>query len=328
MTRIFMAATIGLIPLLFACKAEDPEDTNDPVVEIDEMEEMTAYMAENDLDLPNMLDAWIKNPQDVFDAGVENFFIVDIRTADMYTPELNDFEEGHIAGAHNVPLADVVDYVQTNNTEDLPVLVVCYTGNTAGHAAMALRLSGDEAYVLKWGMSGWHSDFDLWTPNLKSQINDYTGAWDTEASMVMGTYDLPVLETGFETGEEILEARIDAALAEFHKIPAADVLSSPDDYFVVNYWAQTDWDHYGHIAGAAIVPPGDLTLDTLDMLDPDADLVVYCWTGQTSSMVTAWLNVMGYPANSLLFGTNTMIYDTLESHKFPGALDLNYVKDL
>jgi rhodanese-related sulfurtransferase len=40
-----------------------------------------------------------------------------------------------------------------------PILVVCYTGQSAGHAVVALRLSGySDAKVLKWGMSGWRSD--------------------------------------------------------------------------------------------------------------------------------------------------------------------------
>ena len=39
-------------------------------------------------------------------------------------------------------------------------------------------------------------------------------------------------------------------------------------------------------------------------------------TGQTSSMITAYLNVVGYDAVSLKFGSNNMIYPTLESHKF------------
>jgi rhodanese-related sulfurtransferase len=51
-------------------------------------------------------------------------------------------------------------------------------------------------------------------------------------------------------------------------------------------------------------------------IDPDKTVVTYCWTGQTSSMVTAYLNVIGYNAVSLKFGANGMIYSNLESHKF------------
>ena len=50
--------------------------------------------------------------------------------------------------------------------------------------------------------------------------------------------------------------------------------------------------------------------------DPEKTAVTYCWTGQTSSMVTAYLNVIGYNAVSLKFGANSMIYDNLESHQF------------
>ena len=100
-----------------------------------------------------------------------NYFIIDIRKGDKYAPNVNDYEEGHISGAHSVALADVLTYEAANNTDNLPVLVVCYTGQTAGHAVMALRLNEIEAYSLKWGMSGWHTDFDVWTANLGDAVN-------------------------------------------------------------------------------------------------------------------------------------------------------------
>jgi rhodanese-related sulfurtransferase len=58
-------------------------------------------------------------------------------------------------------------------------------------------------------------------------------------------------------------------------------------------------------------------------LDPSKEVVTYCWTGQTSSMITAYLSVLGYNTVSLKFGANGMIYDDLESHKFSTpAVDL------
>ncbi len=43
-------------------------------------------------------------------------------------------------------------------------------------------------------------------------------------------------------------------------------------------------------------------------------------------MVTAWLSVLGYDAQSMLWSANGMLYDTLESHKWSASADLAYVQ--
>ncbi|NQT97529.1 MAG: hypothetical protein HQ562_07290 [Candidatus Marinimicrobia bacterium] len=53
--------------------------------------------------------------------------------------------------------------------------------------------------------------------------------------------------------------------------------------------------------------------------------VPYCWTGQTSALVTAWLTVLGYDAKSLKFGVNSMIYDDLaEAKKWSASMNYDY----
>lgn len=330
---IFILA--GLILVGCGDDTDKTEDTDDTDVEMTEFELLTEYMAAEGLDLPEMLDTWIIAAPDVFDAGIENYFIIDIRTGDKNENGTVDFDEGHIDGAHMVALADVVDYAATNNTSNLPILVVCYTGQTAGHAVMSLRLHGQDAQVLKFGMSGWHSDFDSWSGNTGNAALDYSENWSTDAAPALGTFDLPELSTGETTGDAILAYQIDNAVLDgFNKVTNAEVLGAPEDYFVVNYWGEEDYLGYGHIAGAYQVTPrtdadnpGDLMLDTLDILDPSQPIVVYCWTGQTSSMVTAWLSVLGYDVTSLVFGANGMIYDELTGHKWSASADLAYVTE-
>lgn len=80
-----------------------------------------------------------------------DIFILDIRAA-------ADFESvGHIEGAVNVPYAALA--VQ-ENLDMLPmdkkIVVVCYTGNTAGQATMLLNLLGYDAAVLSYGMMSWN----------------------------------------------------------------------------------------------------------------------------------------------------------------------------
>jgi len=68
-----------------------------------------------------------------------------------------------------------------------------------------------------------------------------------------------------------------------------------------------------------VLKPMSFADGNISSLNPDGTVVTYCWTGQTSSMVTAYLSVLGYDAKSLKFGTNGMIHSTLESHKWSEA---------
>ena len=45
-------------------------------------------------------------------------------------------------------------------------------------------------------------------------------------------------------------------------------------------------------------------------LDPSKKIVTYCYTGQTSAVITAYLRVLGYEAYSLKFGLNKLYNST------------------
>lgn len=292
--------------LMVSCESTDDED------EVTAFETLTKYMVDNDMDATTVIDGWITTASAV--SGNEaNYFILDIRSADKYA-------EGHIPGAVNSAYADVVTTVEAQNTSDLPVLVACYSGQSAAHAVVALRLSGyTDAKTLKWGMSGWAAQFDSWSGNVAS-IATGNANWTFPAApaALLSDNDDPVIDTDLTDGAAILAERVDAILAAFKGVKSADVLAAPANYQIVNYWGVDDNAKYGHIAGAHQVSPGTLTIanDGLDILDPAQQVVTYCWTGQTSSMMTAWLTALGYDALSLKFGSNSMIYETLEGHKW------------
>ena len=56
----------------------------------------------------------------------------------------------------------------------------------------------------------------------------------------------------------------------------------------------------------------DLKIDNLKNIDPAKTCLVYCYTGQTSSITAAWLEVMGYNTKSLGFGSNRIVYTKLK----------------
>ena len=306
--------------------ADADTDTDTDTDVVDEFETLTTYMGDSDLDLPTMLTDWILGGQDVFDGGVENWFIVDLRTSDKDGNGVVDFDDGHIEGAHMVEMADMADYVATNNTEGLQVLVVCWTGTSAAQSTMALRLLGHDAVSLKWGMSGWHSDFDKWSAAIGDAALDYD-SWTMDTTPPpFDSFDAPMIETGETEGDAIMAAQLDARVWDgTNKVLAADVLAAPEDYQIFNYWGVEDWELYGHIDGAYQITPGEIGLDTLDIFDPGATIVIYCWTGQTAAMFSGWLQALGYDANTLLYSSNAMIYSSLEGHKWSSAADLPYM---
>jgi len=57
----------------------------------------------------------------------------------------------------------------------------------------------------------------------------------------------------------------------------------------------------------------------LKYLPTDKQIIVYCWTGQTSSQITAYLNMLGYEAYSLKFGSNNLFYSNMTGGKWGPA---------
>jgi rhodanese-related sulfurtransferase len=324
---------IAVFAMVFVTGCKD--DTTDPG--LDEFEILSQYMLDNGMDLPTMLIDAYTMATDVNDDPAA-YFIMDIRKGDKYGPVndvwpdetapngVTDYDDGHIEGSHSVALADVVTFEAANNT-GLPVVVACYTGHDAGHAVMALRLSGVSATSLKWGMSAWNGNFDLWTGHTGNAADNYPGSWiEDDTVPALPTYtEIPEISTDLEDGAEILANQItNRVLDGLNGVVSADVLSDYDAYDLYNYWAVTDWVQYGHITTSYQVTPGDLSIASLDMLNPTGINVIYCWSGQTASLVAAWLNVLGYDGKTLKFGANEMIYDTLEGHKWSGSADYGY----
>jgi rhodanese-related sulfurtransferase len=166
-----------------------------------------------------------------------------------------------------------------------------------------------EAYSLKWGMSSWHSDMaGKWNAN----ATDFASPnWLTSGAPVANVeFTSPKFSTGETDGAAILENRVRAMLSMQWTVTKTDVLDAPGNYFLNNYWPIESWEEYGHIDGAYRINE-ELGLEGLKYLDPDATIVTYCYTGQTSGIVTGWLDVLGYNGRSLMFGANGIVHTKL-----------------
>jgi rhodanese-related sulfurtransferase len=307
MKKLLVLSLVSLIIATTGCKKVE----DDPVGGTSAYKTMTTYMVDNGMDLDDILDDWITGPPTAtskVDSFANYYFIIDLRNQ-------TDYDNGHIKGAVNSTLADILNKAAGATK---PILVVCYTGQTAGHGVVALRLSGyPDAKVLKWGMCGWRAD-------LSSKWNDATGDaaignpnWlMTPALATPTTFSDPTLSVSGD-GATMLATRVTEMLnGGFNGIEATDVLGTPANYFINNYWDMTAVDDYGHIDGAFRINPLTIENGQMSNMDPNEVLVTYCWTGQTSSMITAYLKVLGFNAKSLMYGSNTMIYSNLQGHKF------------
>ena len=305
-----------IIPIMFVNTGCSDDD--DDAVVVNEVEVLVKYLEEDMGDFTNTLaPTYIK--ADVVNSAIltndATQFVIDIRSA-------ADFAQGHIKDAVNVGLADIVNYYETNNlSSKTTVVIACYSGQTAGYATALLRLLGhDNVYDLLFGMCSWN---DATASGWKGSISNGKAAQlSTQATAKNAVGSLPELSTGKTTGPEILRERIEAMLSSADpfgdiKISNATVFGNTSEYYIANYWSETDYN-WGHIPGAVQYTPklGFKSTESLKTLPTDKPVVVYCYTGTTSSFIAAYLKVLGYDAKTLLYGMNGMAHDTMPGTKF------------
>ncbi len=262
----------------------------------------------------------IKSPEAVHTLmAADKVTLIDIRSP-------ADFADGHIDNAVNMAVADVRAYIDGLAFYD-EISIVGYTGQSASWLTCLLQLAGyKDVYAMKWGMSGWHSDFDKWTSNTNS---DKATLFTADVTDKGAEGDLPELTTGFTIAAEIFEARYDAVLAEGFgaaAISQADVYANLDNYYIINYWPNAEYLDPGHIVGAMqYTPNADLALDAaLKTLPTDKTIVVYAYTGQNSAKIAAYLRILGYDAKSLKFGTNAMIWSEMTKSVWTPTIPMDY----
>jgi len=286
--------------VLTGCK-DDPVETAKPAFEI-----LKDYLISQDMDINHILkDADGKKfvvAAPATDAEVAEwagkYDIFDIRSAES-------FADGHIVGAKNIAFADILTEAKKATK---PILMVCYTGQTACYATALLRLSGYKAQALKWGMSGWNPKFDKWTPNVGNYAEGHQN-WSVSAAPTNKIFSNPTISSTATDGKGILSQQIAKAISDGFKKKGVedgkyDPLENPANYFINNYFSETDYTGFGHIDGAYRINPLLLSDNSYLGIDPSKKVVTYCYTGQTSAVITAYLNVLGYDAYSLLFGMN------------------------
>lgn len=308
------------LSLTFVSCSDDDDDSGPKKTEA---ELLLEYLETTGGDFINTQAPTIINAIDVYNkntATPEKIKIIDVRAK-------ADYDKGHIKNAVNVLIPELYNYFKTNATdlatyED--VVLVCYSGQSAGYATSLLRLLGyNNVKSMKFGMSSWHDDFATNYKNVVANGNSRVAQFtSTETPKPTTKNPLPTLNTGKKTGKEILEERVKFLFekgftsgtgSDAVGITNGDVFNNLTNFFIVNYWPAAHYADPGHIPGAMQYTPKESLKSTKDLLTlpTNKTIVVYCYTGQTSAYVSAFLRVLGYDAKSLLYGCTGMIYDKL-----------------
>ena len=256
-------------------------------------------------------------------ANLNDYTVIDIRSQ-------ADYDAGHIPGAYNSSLGTLINDLASIPTNK-PYVVVCKTGQTAGHAKLAMELLGyGDVYSLLFGMADWNSSLSgAWTSNCGDNLTN-PNPEKTNNNGNLASNGFPTLSG--DAGS-IVQTRVAWMLQQgFKAVSYADIRDNLDDYFIINYFGQADYEGGGssgvpgHIPGAyQFTPYASMGIDQmLDKLPTDKTIVVYCWTGQHSSQVTAYLNMLGYDAVSLKFGSNNLFHSDLSAHKWAGDSSNNF----
>ena len=318
-----------LIPAFFLTSCDSGDDPGTTTVSTPAFTLMKEYMVQNSLDVNNILTNTdgqkfvVAAPADIADAPafLNTYYIMDIRSQSA-------FDGAHLEGANRVDFANILT---TAATTTKPILMVCYSGQTACYGTALLRMYGyPSTRALKWGMSGWNSGTaDSWNNGIGTHANGHANWSKSTVPPTNQIFDDPFVSISLTDGQAILKKRVENIVALGFgdaTVSGTDVIANPGNYFINNYFSDTDYAGFGHIEGANRINPFTLTDNSYLSLNPDATLVTYCYTGQTSAVLTATLKVLGYDAKSLTFGMNGMYNDNpaWTSNKWSAGVSKNH----
>lgn len=235
----------------------------------------------------------------MLDAG-EDVFILDIRRP-------ADYAKGHLKGAANLSFFDMSIAENLDKLpNDKPILVYCYTGQTASQVTVILNVAGKTAKNIQSGFNN----------GIAKVQGHETRLEQTERPLPAKTYpvdaDVAKAVTAYFADKMAMDDTpfLNANLAV--KTVKGIVDEQNDDFLIVSVRKADDYAK-AHVPTARNIPFGQGMEKGLVTLPKDKKIIVYCYTGQTSSQVTTVLRLMGYDAYSMSGGMTAWTdasYDT------------------
>ena len=304
--KLFVLLAVLLPFSLFFFGCSDDDNPLNPIVEKTEFEIIqpaaNLYVAGSQ--------APVISAQSLFDNindgnAANDYLILSVRSA-------ADYAKGHIPGAINIPWREIGKDANLGLlSKTKPIAVYCYTGHTGGIATTLLNTLGYEAYNVKWGMVSWTKDpvVRVATP-FRENIDGHDFTIETTPNVPTQTYDLPMTDYSSATDDEtVLKAAADYVASNMPAVSTAQALfdnlndgNPGNDPIVVSVRSAGDYAK-GHIPGAINIPWREITKEeNLKKLDPNKDIVIYCYTGHTGGVAATALNLLGYKATNMKFG--------------------------
>lgn len=243
-------------------------------------EELQPFVADF---LTNIPQGFASIPAETLQQQVGSVFLLDVR-------ELNEYEGGHIEGAVNIPVREVLKNLHLLPAKDAPIVVYCASGHRGVLATTALNMLGYTNAV-----------------NLRSGIRTWT-----DAGYPIVTESTPAVQPGaFPDVEADLWAALDAYMSGlpqgFSTIKVDDLnlaLTEGSAPFILDV-RETSEFAAGHIAGAVNIPVRSLPAMMDQLPAMDAPIVIYDSIGQRSAQALMALQLLGYEnVLSLAGGSN------------------------
>lgn len=263
--------------------ANEPKEVVNPVD--DAVNNYFANMMEDGYKIDNV--AFVEKVK----AG-DDMVILDIRQPDVYAL-------GHIKGAINIPWGTAISDSLEKIPQDKPVMVYCYTGQTAGQTVALLNMAGFEAKSVTFGWTLGLEKVEGVKEVVETTVNTLDDATKTEI-------DADVKQAITEYYAGLAEVK-DTTYANYKisEVDAKKVLDDKDDSIVFLSVRKAEDYAKGHIEGATNIPFAKGMQENFNTLPKDKKIIVYCYTGQTAGQTVAGLRLLGYDAVSLNGGMGT-----------------------
>ena len=222
----------------------------------------------------------------------EKMFILDIRSAE-------DYKKGHIKGAYNAPWGTAISSNLKNLPVGKPIMVYCYTGQTAGQTVAILNIAGFNAKSVNLGWNLGISKVPGYEKFVETKINKFAAvksvAVKTDVKAAIDAY-----YKGLDTVKPTIYANYKISEDEAKKL-----LDAKDPKVIFLSVRKAEDFAKGHIEGALNIPFGKGMEQKFNTLPKDKKIIVYCYTGQTAGQTVAGLRLLGYDAVSMHSGMGT-----------------------
>ncbi len=301
--------------------------------ELDTAAEMIVYFeSQGDFANSNLAPALI-DANDIY-ANLNSYLIVDIRSND-------EFINGHIENAINIAIDTLYNFVETNyNAGYDKIIIVSKNGQSSAYFTCLLRLAGfNNVFSLNYGMATWNLVFaDEWL----NAIGDAPGA----NSFTNITFE----KNQFTSLPKILFANPEAPIEERAKTRIKEIISAGFARNIVfttvlnmklylvcygngslyNARSIGPFAERGHPDGAVSYLDATFfdfrSIHSLQTLPNSQPILIYDYHGQIGACMTAYLRVIGYDVQFLLFGANSLFHSRMTFE--PNLLSFAFTESL